>query len=413
METLLFALREAPWLGADRALGWIRVLALLQGLALLVLILMTHGGTTPDPWGRQLATDFASFWTAAKLVLSGVAGAAWDPIAHASAQRSSFGPDSGYKADYYAFFYPPPFLLICLPLALLPYGAAVAAWLAATGAAYFAAIRALLPPSWPAGLVVLAFPAVLLNATHGQNGFLSTALVGTAALQLDRRPWFAGACLGTLCFKPQLALVVVPALVAARRWRSLAWATVTTAALCLGSLLVFGETAWQGFLSNAPLARRVLEMGLVGFPKMVSTFAAARLLGAGLSLAWVAQAVVSLSVFFLVLRVARHRPGAAAEGAIIAVAACLATPFLLDYDLMLLAVPLAWVASMAARSGYMPWEKLVLATAFALPLVARSLATHAGVPVAPLVVTALLAVVVRRARLAPAILMDVASTGSK
>jgi hypothetical protein len=67
---------------------------------------------------------------------------------------------------------------------------------------------------------------------------------------------------------------------------------------------------------------------------------------------------------------------------------------------MLLAVPLAWVAATAERGGFWRWEKLVLAGGFVPPLVVRPLATFAGVPLAPLVVFALLIVVVRRARVA-------------
>lgn len=343
-----------------------------------------------------------NFWTAAKLALQGAPESAWDPVTHAAVQQKYFAPNAGYTADYYAFFYPPPFLLILLPLALLSYNAALAVWLTATGLAYFAVIRSLLPRTWPAALVALAFPAVLLNIGHGQNGALTTALMGAAALQLDRRPRVAGACLGALCFKPQLALLVVPALVVARRWRSLAWAAGTAGALCLSSSLVFGRVAWQAFLANAPLAKTTLESGFVGFSKMMSTFAAMRLLGATSSLAWAIQSLVSLAALIALLSVSRRRPGAQAEGAAMTAAACLVSPFLLGYDLMLLAVPLAWMAARTESGGYMPWEKLILASAFILPLVASPLAMKANAPLAPLVITALLVVVVRRTRLIPA-----------
>ena len=377
MTTLMAALRDAPWLGADRALAWTRVLAVVMALAALMLILITRGGSAPDLWGYPLSGDFVSFWTAAKLALGGAPAAAWHPLEHAAAQRASFSAAAGYSSMYFAFFYPPPFLLILLPLALLPYPAALALWLVATGAAYVAAIRALLPPRWPAILVALAFPAVIINAGNGQNGALSTALVAAAGVFLDRRPRLAGACLGALCFKPQLALLVVPALVAARRWGSLIWAGAAAATLCLASLLVLGGPAWLGFLSNASFARAALENGLVGFAKMHSAFAAARLLGADLAVAWSIQGAVSVSVVVLVVSVVSHRPGAAAEAATIAAAACLVTPFLLDYDLLLLAVPLAWVAAQAERGAYLPWEKLILAANFVLPLAARSLSIAA------------------------------------
>jgi alpha-1,2-mannosyltransferase len=397
VEPLVFELREAHWLDADRVLSWARVLAVMSVLGALALVILTHGGGAPDPWQRPLAPDFVSFWTAARLAVGGIPEAAWNPVAQAAAERANFVPVLGYASDYYAFFYPPPFLLICLPFAPLPYGLAVVVWLAMTGVACFAVVRALLPRRWPTVLVFLAFPALWINAWNGQNGALSAALLGAATLQMDRRPRIAGACLGTLCFKPQLALLVVPALIAARRFQVLLWAAMTVGALCLVSLLVFGEAAWQGFLSATPLARAAMEFGWVGFAKMVSTFAAVRLLGVSSADAWVAQGAVAVAVFIVTLLVVRQRPGARAEGAILATGACLMTPFVLDYDLMLLAIPLAWVVARAEQTCYLPWEKLVLASAFLLPMVARSLATWAGVSVAPLVLMALLGVVVRRA----------------
>jgi hypothetical protein len=201
-----------------------------------------------------------------------------------------------------------------------------------------------------------------------------------------------------MCFKPQLAVLVVPSLIAARRWQTLGWAMATAGGLLLVSLMVLGERAWGAFLADTALARAVLEQGGVGFAKMVSVFAAVRLVGVGLYGAWAAQAVASGLALLLVVIVATHSSNGRAEGALLATAACLATPFLLDYDLMLLAIPLAWVASEAERSRYLPWEKLILGLAFFLPLVARSLAMWTGVPVAPLVLIALLGVVVRRAR---------------
>jgi alpha-1,2-mannosyltransferase len=71
---------------------------------------------------------------------------------------------------------------------------------------------------------------------------------------------------------------------------------------------------------------------------------------------------------------------------------------------MLLAVPLAWVAAEAERGGHLPWEKLVLAAVFLLPLVVRPIATLAGIPIAPPLLIALLWVVARRAAAVPALL---------
>ena len=39
----------------------------------------------------------------------------------------------------------------------------------------------------------------------------------------------------------------------------------------------------------------------------------------------------------------------------------LMTPYMMDYDLVILALPIAWIALEGARSGFLPWEKSLLA----------------------------------------------------
>ena len=147
-------------------------------------------------------------------------------------RRRVFGRDVGYAA----FFYPPMFLILCLPLGLLPYLASLAVWLAATGLAYVRVVRAWLGERLDA-LPALAFPAVLVNAGHGQNGFLSAALFGAGALWLERRPILAGVCFGCLVYKPQLGLMIPLALLAAGRWKTLAGAAGAAVAFSALSLL--------------------------------------------------------------------------------------------------------------------------------------------------------------------------------
>jgi hypothetical protein len=87
-----------------------------------------------------------------------------------------------------------------------------------------------------------------------------------------------------------------------------------------------------------------------------------------------------------------------ARGAAICAAVPLARPYLFDYDLAILAVPIAWVARQAEADGsFRPWEKLVLLAAFVLPLFARPAATYLALPIGPAVAASLFSVVLRRA----------------
>jgi hypothetical protein len=386
---LLAALRDAPWLTRERALAYGRILLAMSLGAEIVWTALSHGGL--DRMGKPLGTDFISFWTASKLTLGGHPARVYDIAVHHAEQTRLFGRDTGYSA----FFYPPIYLLICLPLAILPYLASLAVWLGVTGLAYWRVVRAWLGERFGA-LAIFAFPAVLVNVGHGQNGFLTTALFGAAAWQLDRRPILAGVLFGCMAYKPQLGLVIPLALMAAGRWKTILAAAVTVLALAGLSAALFGIDVWRGFLAVSPVAKVVLEQNLVGYAKMQSVFAAVRLLHGGLWLAYAVQTATALAACLGLIYLQRRAFRGDAEGPAMAIASLLASPFLLDYDLLLLAIPLAWLAREGVRTGFKPWEKLVLAAAFVLPLVSRSLALTIGLPLGPFVIGALFILVLRR-----------------
>lgn len=388
-------LRSAPWstdawLTDERARLVRNALLAVLPVTLLMWIATSSGGV--DATGKVLGTDFVSFWSAARLAADGHATAVYDVAAHYAAQRAAFGQDVGYTA----FFYPPPFLLLLLPLGLLGYFTALAVWLGTTGYAYWRAVRA-----WGGGwrglpYAFLAYPALMINIGHGQNGFLTAALLGGGALLVGTRPLLGGMLLGALVIKPHLALLVPIALAAQGNLRGFVAAGVTAVALAAASALVLGPASWTGFVAVSPLAQAALHAGLVEGYKMQSLFAAVRLLGGGLTLAYVAQAALGLTVAGGLVVLARRRADARAQGAALVAGAMLATPFMLDYDLALAAVPMLWLKTRIDRTAALPFERAILAATFVLPLVARTIAHYTSVGPTPFVLAALFALIVRR-----------------
>jgi hypothetical protein len=385
-------LAEAGWLTPRRARGY-AVLLLATTLIMAVLVVgSSHGGVD---WMRHpLGTDFLSFWAASDLALHGDPAGAYNPLRLGPREAALFADYAA--AGYSAFLYPPTYLLLCLPFALLPYLWSLAAWLGLTFAAYWHAMRALLPGRALA-VPIIAFPGVLVTAGHGQNALLTTALFAGAARLLPTRPALAGLCLGALCFKPHLLLLAPVMLLAGRHWRAIAAATATAAALLAATLLVFGPETWRAYLLVGQIARRVLTGELFDPAKMASVFAACRVLGAPIPLAAGMQALAALAAAAALLWTCRGKPASGQIAALVA-ATTLATPYLLDYDLTLGAVPIAYVFSRAQAEGFLRWEKLVLVGAFLVPLLARPVALKFSLPLAPLVEAALLALVLRRLR---------------
>ena len=384
---LLSHLREADWLDSARARAYLRILFFVQLAGLVILVLAAQGGL--DSRGEPLGTDFVSFWTAARMALSGAPASVYDAATHHAAEQAAFGPALGW----YAFFYPPVFLLYVLPLGALPYFGALAVWLGGTLAAYAVVLR-----RFGAGLMpLLAFPAVLTTLGHGQNAFLSTALFGGGVLLLSARPFAAGLCFAALCYKPQLAVLIPFGLLVAGRWRALAGMVVGGVLLVGAALAAFGWETWRAFFAESALARATLELGLVEPEKMQSFFAALRLLGAPLGFAYAAQIALSVAVAAALALLLRRTRDEQMQGALMAVAALLVTPFVLDYDLTLLAVPLAVLFAQARASSFAPYEKSILLVAFMLPAFSRALAQYAHLPLAPLVLVLLFAALARRA----------------
>ncbi len=369
-----------------------QVLPVVLVLAYLLLLgprLFPAEGVTP--------MDFQCFWAASKVALTGGApGGVYDKGALRAVQVALHGRPDAPTGCF--IIYPPPSLLLFLPLALLPYTASAVAWLAATAGAYALALRALLP-GWSAVPPFLAFPAAFFTAWYVQNGFLSAALLGAATVLLAKQPVLAGVCLGCLAYKPQLGLVVPVALAAAGRWRAFAAAFATVLGLAAAATVALGADIWPAFLSSTGDAVHWLEAppGRIG-SDMASVFSAVRLAGGGLIWAQVAQAAAAAGVCALMVSALRRRPGARAEGALMVAAIPLATPYLFHYDQIVLAVSLAWLLAEARRAGFLPWERAALAALLASPALAHAAVLAWGAPLAPFVSAGVFAAVLRRVR---------------
>ena len=344
----------------------------------------TRAGLTD---GRRwpLGDDFINTWSAARLALEGRANEIYDLAAFHAFQVSVVGPD----LQLYHYSYPPLLLVLSLPLAPLAYVPALAAWTLFGLAALVAALRCAL--SWRAALLVgLATPAVLINDISGQNGLVTAALLGGGLGLLDRRPHVAGVLLGLLAFKPQLGVLVPVALAAGGHWRAFAAAAVTVLALVGASLAAFGVDLWADYAAQADFLRReILEDADGLWHRFASVFMAARTLGAGVAAAYALQAAAALVALAAVVAVWRSRTPQPVKGAVLVLAALLATPYVQDYDLVVATFAVVWLLQAEAPAiGDSAARRLVgvLAALFVLPLLAASVGKLIGVSFAAAVI---------------------------
>ena len=385
---------EAPWLTRRWLRIYPRIFLAMFTLEAIVWVIASTG--LVDPHGHPIGADFIDPWAASWLTIHGHPAAVYDVARLWAVEKAAVTyPGVGYAG----FHYPPTYLLIVMPLALIPYTWSLVAWSVATLAAYVAMLW-MIDREPDALWLAIAFPGVFVNLTSGQNGFLTVALIGGATLAIDRRPILSGLLFGLMSYKPQYAVLIPVFLIATGRWRVLAAAAVTVAAFASLSLLLFGTQTWQAFFGSITFTRHVvLEQGGSGFGKLQSAFAAMRLWGFGINASYATQAATSLASAIAAVWIWRSTMNSRLQAAALATGVMLMSPYMMDYDLVVLALPIAWLAMDGLQSGFLPWEKSILAFAWMLPMFARTLAIDFRIPLAPPLLLMLMALIVRRVSL--------------
>jgi hypothetical protein len=385
-------LKSGDWLTAARAHGYSLILLVICALAILGWIAVSHG--LIDPNGKPIGTDFSNVYAAGELTWQGKPADAYDPALQHAAEKAVFG---GREVPFYGWHYPPFFLAVAFLVASLPYAFGLAVWLAASLAAYLAAIRAILPRPETL-LIAAAFPAVFINIGHGQNGFLTAALLGGALHWLDRRPWLAGILIGLLAYKPQFGVMIPLALLASQRWSSIAAAIATVAALVAVSLAVLGGGVWHAFAESMNFTQAiVLEQGGTGWEKIQSAFSAARNWGADVHTAYAIQIALGLALAATLAWLWHSDAAFELKASALATASLLATPYVLDYDLVVLAIAIAFLARHGLARGFRDYEISLLASAWIVPLLSRGIAGATGIPLGLIAMLALYAFTLHRA----------------
>ncbi len=314
------------WGALERKTGLlIAVLAGCFASYLVIYLVVTLHRGERYPFG-----DFFALWSYAKIAIGHPAAELYDPAALHTAQLA-LGMDPGQQNP---FPYPPSFLLILWPLGFLPYTAAYLSWIGATLWLYvWASIER--PGRALSISIALLAPTTTIMLVAGQSGFLAGALAIGGFRLIKTRPLLAGVLLGLLSYKPQLALLVPIALVAAGSWRSIAAACVTVAALVILTGAAFGWSIWATWLAALPAYSRQFDTGAVAYHLMPTLTANLQMLGLTLARARLAQAVAALCVAVIIWRAFRRGVSARAANALLS-GTFLATPHAFVYDLPML-----------------------------------------------------------------------------
>ena len=349
------------------------------GLLLLSWFIYVHTMAVPglvDRAGRFKGTDHIYFYVMGSLLRDGRADELYTPDSHIAEGRRRIDPSLALYAPYSN--YGPQIAWVFAPLSRLPYAWSLTAFLLLTAIAYGLSVWLLwrdLPGLAPHGrliaLLAAAAPPFFTLLRYAQLSAFSLLLLSLAltALRRDRR-FLAGLVLGTLIFKPQLGVIVAVALVAAAEWPILAGAAVAGAGQLLIAWTVGGTEVMSQYagvlwtLLRNPALVQIYPTEVHSARGFLHLLLPAGPLASGISSLLVAGLVVS-AVF-----VWRSRSETGLRWGTLILLTLLASPHLLSYDLVLLAIPVLIFADWAVTHRDHPshqWVCIALLLAYLSP----------------------------------------------
>jgi alpha-1,2-mannosyltransferase len=359
-------------------------LALAMGVVVAVLELayLLYSPLPYDPVGYLVGRDFANTWVGGELALTGHPGAYFGPRAYNALLAEKFGPT--YPAHIWS--YPPHFLLLTWPWALMPYMVAYVLYSLFGLILYLVVVGEGRRRTDQVLLLALA-PAVIVNIWCGQTGFLVAVFLVGGLLALDRRPILAGVLFGLLSIKPQLGLLIPLMLALTGRWRTIAAAAATIALMVAAASLAFGVDVWAAYWNDAmPTQAAVVARDFEHFMvHMPTVFMNMRVAGFSMAVTMSAQIVVSGLAVAMVVWTFWCRRDRDLSNMLFVTASFVATPYAFNYDM----VVFAWVAiKLMERSDNGPWDYALMLAVWAMPFLTVPLGLI-GLPISVLPVVAL------------------------
>jgi hypothetical protein len=321
---------------------------------------------TPYKFNKSVGSEFRIFWIGSYMALNGKL----DDIYNISKFEEIEKHFTGCKGSH-AWLYPPTFLLMVLPLSLLPYLAALAAWISITLIGYVLILRRICPQPYII-YWILCFPGIAVNVLLGHNGLLSGTLLGGGLLFMNSSPVLAGIFFGLSFYKPQLGILIPLALLAGRHWKILGISVGSTACISIVSMLIFGPETWLGFWRNIPIAAKLTNNPWY-WSRMPTIYAGIRAAGGGTLIASTLQGIGMLGVIAGVYWVWSGNATAASRAAILILGILLFTGYAFTYDYALLAIPLAWLWQEGQTTGWLSQEKPLLLWGWVMPAISVSM----------------------------------------
>ncbi|WP_233833949.1 glycosyltransferase family 87 protein [Paraburkholderia sp. ZP32-5] len=390
------------WLTPARIVFYCIAMIVLYVVMMTAWVVTSHGFTVHT--ASRPGADFSIFWSASYALLHGSAAQVYYHPSFDRIQQTLF-TNLGH-VSMMPWLYPPTFLVLIAPLALLPPLAMYFVFTAGgitlftAGTLRVSGLVSSLKGSRFAWLVVAAMPCAFVPAMFGQNSLLTAGIAVFALYWLPRKPVLAGLCIGLLAIKPQLALLFPLVLIAARAWRALVAAAFSATLFSALSVLVCGVQSLRDFLVNTGIAREtLLEHQRSYWLSSPTTFAALRDSGVPIAASYAAQACVALIAATAVWHVWRKSRDMRLRAASFTIATLLANPYVWHYELAWAGIAIACMVALGLDKGWLRGEQSVIALLWLLPAYELFNRIFSLPQIGPAILLLMLLIIVRRVRL--------------
>lgn len=253
----------------------------------------------------------------------------------------------GHDYTFQQWSYPPHYMLIAAPLALVNYYVALFIFTVASIIIYWKyIISGFDQPSYRSALWYT--PLLLLFAICGQLSALIAVIFVIVFHQMDKRPFIAGLLIAILTVKPQVGLLFPFFLIITGRWTVFLGAAVGTIAFIGLSILIHGAEPWITYIEIGAPAQSQVLLNLPEITAGLMPTAFVNFYNAGLSFtaATIIQVIIAVASFITMIYVCKKTNDKFLQYAIFLSCTFLLTPYLMMYDMLIL----VWVfMTMAAR----------------------------------------------------------------
>lgn len=250
---------------------------------------------------------------------------------------------NGHDYTFQQWSYPPHYMLLAAPFALVNYYIALAIFITISIALYWHFVIA--PFKEPSYKSAFWFtPLLLLFAICGQFSAIIAVIFVVVFKQMDKRPIVSGLLIALLTIKPQVGLLLPLFLIMTGRWKVFVFASIGTIIFIGLSVLVHGTQPWITYIEiGAPAQSKVLlNLPEITAGIMPTTFVNFYNAGLSFTTSSILHAVVAIAALVTMVYVCAKTKDKFLQYAIFLSCTFMLTPYLMMYDMLIM----VWVVMM-------------------------------------------------------------------